>query len=358
MTLPLYESQRALDMAWAFSTKKQVDYDTPIPDADIDKSHSLREISVAEITKEARSDRDSYGKGHEFATTFREVARDLRISRSFDGSSLILGWLFAFGLGKIVTIQPDSTGSPNTYLHTMTFFDPSVENTAQLPVTSIIEKVSGAAALKRLLPSLALASLTVSGEGFEHLVAAADFIGSGAASASTKVMPGLTAVSFLASNYAIVKLGDTEEDITTRVRSWSVALNNDPREARGYFPSSGLYRGRMEIGKRSIVPSLVVDLAEDSDLYDDFLSHTELALDMYCEGDVVEEGKPYKHYLRIRFPNLYYSALPIESADDILTYGITFNEESVLYNAAATPNPVVTVEVQNGEQSYLTEPTP
>jgi len=95
-----------------------------------------------------------------------------------------------------------------------------------------------------------------------------------------------------------------------------------------------------------------VDLDASSDLLEDFLNNTVLALEIYCEGDEVSDGD-YKHYLRIRFPRLMYSAVPIEENDGVFTYAITFDEASVLYNDGDTPNPIVTIEVQNETASYL-----
>lgn len=349
MTLPGYEGQRTLDMQWAISAKIQNDYDTPLVDGDVDMAHAVREANVAELTKELRSDKETYGKGHEFATSTWEVARSTQLSRSMDGSSFILGWALSLLMGKVTTSQPDGTGSPNTYYHKIEFFEPPTEATSQIPTTTIIEKIS--AGIKRQLPAMAMNTVTVSAEGFETLNCAVELIGSGKVNTSTKSMPSLSTVSYLSSNKATVKLGDSQEAVTTRVRSWSVAFANDLKEARGYFPSSDLYRGRMEIGARSAIPSLVVDVKEDSDLYTDFLNNTEIALDIYCEGDYTE-GTDYRHYLRIRFPNLYYRAQPIEENDGYWTYNITFDEETVIYDSAES-DPYCLVEVQNKQTEYL-----
>ena len=349
MTLPGYEAQRTLDMQWAFSAKVQADYDTVLADADVDLSHPVREANVAELTKELRSDKETFGKGHEFPTTTWEVARSTTLSRSMDGSSLILGWACSLLLGKVTTTQPDSVGSANTFHHKMEFFDPPTAGTSILPTTSIIERIS--TGIKRVIQSLAMSSVTISGEGFETLNVAVEMVGSGVVASSSKSMPSLATVSYLASNVVTVKLGDSQENVSTRVRSWSVTFNNNPKEDRGYFPTSGLYRGRMEIGARSVVPSLVLDLDATSDLYTDFLNNTELALDIYSEGDYTE-GTDYRHYLRMRFPNLYYRAIPIEENDGVWTYAISFDEETVIYDSGEA-NPLILVEVQNLQTEYL-----
>lgn len=354
MTLPGYEAQRSIEMQWAFSNKKQSDYDTLVLDADLLSTHPVREVKPGEITKENRSDREAVGKGHEFTTDRWEVARSTSLSRVVDGSSYILGWLLAFAMGKVDTSQPDVTNCPNLYLHKFTFFDPDVEATAQMPVTTIVEKVSAATALKRYLHAMAVTSLTISGEGYEHISATAEFIGSGRTSDSALSMPALPTVEYLTSNEAVILLGDASENITTRVRSWSVTINNNPREARGYFPSSGLYRGRLEVGNRSIVPALVVDLQADSDLLDDFLSNQVMALTLTCEGALSQVAPcTDNHLIKFEFPRLYYSALPIDEADGVYTYSVTFDEESVLYAVGDTPAPLVQISVQNHVDAYL-----
>jgi len=347
MTLPGYEAQRIEAMQWAYSVKKQSDYDTVVLDADLTQSHPIREVSIGQITKELRSDRETIGKGHEYATSVREVARDTRFTRAFDGSSDILGWLFAFGCGKVQSTQQ---GATTAYLHKFTLFDPAVEATSQLPVTTVVEQITSAAALKRALMSMAVTGITVSAEGFEHLSVSADFIGSGQAVASTLSMPELVAASYLSSNAATITLGDAAEDITTRIRSWSVALANNPKEGRGYFPSSGLYRGRLEVGARTVIPSLVVDLSADSDLLDDFLANTEIALDILCEGDVISGS--YKHSIRFVFPDLQYQAVLIEEDEGMLTYALSFDENTVLYDSGSA-DPPVKVEVVNTVPAYL-----
>ena len=342
--LPGYNAQRVEEGWWAFSVKKQSDYDTAVLDADLTYTHPVKDPKVADVTKEIRSDKSSFGKGHEFATNQWEVARDVKMSRNFDGSSLILGWALAFCLGKVVTTNP----SGSVYRHQMYFFDPDVESTCSLPVTSAVESVT--AGIKRILRGLAFSQVTLSAEGFEQINVAAEMIGSGFTAASTLAIPSMPTLSYLASSAATIKLGNAAEDISTRVRSWSVVFNNNPRVARGYFPGSGLYRGRMEIGSRTAIPSLVVDVDATDDIMADFLAGTAIALEINCDGATI--GGTYKHYLKIIFPDLYYRATPLEEKDGMYTYALNFDEESVMYNSSRTV-PLCEVIIQNQTPNYL-----
>ena len=54
---------------------------------------------------------------------------------------------------------------------------------------------------------------------------------------------------------------------------------------------------------------------------------------------------------------MQYRAVLIEEDEGMLTYNVTFDEETVLYNAAGSPNPLVTVEIQNKVETYLVAST-
>jgi hypothetical protein len=45
--------------------------------------------------------------------------------------------------------------------------------------------------------------------------------------------------------------------------------------------------------------------------------------------------------------------MPIDEADGVYTYGVTFSEEGVLYKTGDTPAPLVQVSVQNHVEDYL-----
>jgi hypothetical protein len=348
MALPGYVAQRVHEAYWAYSTKQQTDFNTVLANGDLTLTHPVRESNVAEVTKEIRSDRETFGKGHEFATNIWEVARDVRLTRNFDGSSTILGWLLAFALGNISTTNP----SGSVYRHQMKFFDPDIAATLTLPVTTIMEGIT--ANFKRILHSMAVGQVTLSAEGFEHINASAEFIGSGQTAVSTLAQPAMPSLSYLTSNFATINLGNAAEDISTRVRSWQVVINNNPREERGYYPSSGAYRGRLEIGSRSAVPNVVLDMnALGSDILDDFLAGTLCALTIDCQGATIVGS--YKHYLKIIFPDLYYKAVPIEDSDGLFAFNVTADEDTVIYNSARAI-PLIEVIVQNVIPSYLTTP--
>src|SRR5579883_3039293 len=126
----MFDPQRIMDVKWAFSAKKQADYATLVPDDSIT-------LAVPVIGSE-----------------IFELSRDSKYARTMDLSSLAAGWVCAFGMGKVVTTQPNPGGNPTAYKHVLTFFDPATAG-KQVPVTTIVEKVSSAANFLRRLESMA-----------------------------------------------------------------------------------------------------------------------------------------------------------------------------------------------------------
>ena len=86
-----FTPQRDFDVAWAFSHKKQTNYATQLVGGDMLLRTYFNAIELGQITSKKETDGAKFGKGHEFSTTLREVSRDLRLSRSFDLSSLMGG---------------------------------------------------------------------------------------------------------------------------------------------------------------------------------------------------------------------------------------------------------------------------
>nr|NIQ92895.1 hypothetical protein [Desulfuromonadales bacterium] len=102
----MFEPQRAFDVTWLFSTKKESAYGTALADTDLTRRVVAAAVEVGKISKLFRSDLDRVGKGHEFATQLEEISRDLRRTTAFDASSLTLAWVCAFAMGQVSTSQP------------------------------------------------------------------------------------------------------------------------------------------------------------------------------------------------------------------------------------------------------------
>src|SRR3990167_5932366 len=141
---------REIEFQAALSSNQQAAWATALADGVLTKVLTLSNLFAPRPSRNARSDRDKFGKGHEFATPTGHLTRtkDAPISITGDLSSYVAGWLGMFGLGKVVSAQPDAGGNPTVWRHTFTFFDPIVAVTKQPPVTTVYTQVGSAAAFK------------------------------------------------------------------------------------------------------------------------------------------------------------------------------------------------------------------
>src|SRR3990167_3043468 len=171
----MFEAQRAFDVTWLFSTKKESAYGTALADADLTRRVTVARVEAGKQTKLFRSDLDRVGKGHEFSTELEELARDLRRATTFDASSLTLAWVAAFAMGKVATSQPNPGGNPTAYDHLFTFADPAVSKHA--PTTTVYEELT--ADLKRRLVSLACNDFALTGRARQPVELRATWFGGG-----------------------------------------------------------------------------------------------------------------------------------------------------------------------------------
>ena len=340
-------SERDFDVLWAFSTKKQSAYGTKLADADLTLATPFKGPDVVVRTPTVETDSEQAGRGFASAgfPESQEIERwDVRVARNFDLTSLMAGWAAAFGLGQVTTSQPDSVGAPNTYDHQCRF----ITSSKQLPVTSLVEQATSGAALKSLYRDLAVSDFEISAESAGRLQLKVNLVGSGYRETSTLAMPSVTAGSFLRMHGVTFQVGPTgsEVDVSSRLKSFSLEVNNNPLEDDGYFPGSGLYRGRLEYGKRRDVELafrlLVADAVERNHLEaGNYLKAIITAVGAAIEGT-------YKHTLTITVPRLAYRALPMGFEDGMAVYDI---EANVFHDA--TSGYPLDITVRNNIASYM-----
>src|SRR5579885_84942 len=237
----MFDPQRIMDVKWAFSAKKQADYATLVPDDSITLAVPVIGTEIFELSRVQYTDEMRYGKGHEFATTQRELTRDSKYARTMDLSSLAAGWVCAFGMGKVVTTQPNPGGNPTAYKHVFTFFDPATAG-KQVPVTTIVEKVSSAANFLRRLESMAISDFTISGKNREVCQVAVNLMGSGKVTtgADASFPASLSAVSLLDMGVMTFKLGTqgAPTDLSVRLLDFTLKVTQNLDAANGYAPGS------------------------------------------------------------------------------------------------------------------------
>jgi len=157
----------------AVSTKRQADFLTPLADNDIDKILVFNSPDLGTHDAVFITDEDKLGKGHDFATEVQIESLTTQRTFQFDANSLNLPWALAFALGSVATVEIEAGVA---YSHVFKYSDP-ITTARQNPVTSIKERVGGFE--RRKLPSLAVNTLTLSGELEKRIRLELAMIGSG-----------------------------------------------------------------------------------------------------------------------------------------------------------------------------------
>jgi hypothetical protein len=349
---------REIEFQAALSSNQQAAWATPLADGVLTKVLSLDSLFAPRPSRNARSDRGKFGKTHEFATPGGHLTRtkDAPISISGDLSSYVSGWLGAFGLGKVVSVQPDAGGNPTVWRHTFTFFDPIVSVTKQPPVTSIYTQEGSAAAFKTKLRALAVARFTINGEARNDLKFSADLIGAGERVEDPVTVGAPTALSYLDMGGMVFTLGAQAAgvDLSDRLVSFGAEIDQELDAPNGYHPGSGLYRGRLWIGSgRKATWKAQVWLKEDSaDILDYWDDETLLEAKFKVTGPLI--STTYYHDTEIFFPSLRLSEVPIGSRDGKMVHEIAVSENDVYKDAAAGVTEPVRIVVTNTESAYLT----
>ncbi|MFQ5927626.1 MAG: phage tail tube protein [Terriglobia bacterium] len=345
----MFEPQRAFDVTWLFSTKKETAYGTALADADLNRRVVAPAVEVAKIAKDYRSDLDRFGKGHEFATELEEVSRDLRRSTSFDASSLTLAWVAAFALGKVTTTQPNPAGNPTAYDHKFTFADPATSK--QAPTTTVYEELT--ADLQRRLLSLACSEFTLAGRARDVASLTANWVGSGqTVDGALTPLPALTAQSFLLGGDADILFGPQGAPVSLkeRVLEWSLSVSQNLQSELGYHPGSGKFRGRIWYGPRRVSAALTFFAQETDDLLTLFLNDTVRELQIDLAGDTIGPG-PEKHRALLRLPAVILTAVDDTLEGNQIVYRVEIGEQGVLKQTGLEP---LEITVTNTETSFLT----
>ena len=334
----MFEPQRAFDVTWLFSSKKETTFGTALADPDLTHRVTANAVEAAKLAKLFRSDLDRLGKGHEFATELDELARDLRRSTSFDASSLTAAWVCAFGMGKVATTQPNPGGNPTAFQHVFTFADPAVSKHA--PTTTVYEEFT--ADLQRRLVSLACNDFSLSGGARDPVQLTANWIGAGSTSdGALTPLPALAAQAFLFGRDADVLFGPqgAPVSIKDRVLDWSLSVtqNLDMR----YHPGSGEFAGLVFHGLRQPSVSLRLFAKEADDILTLFKGSASKELQFTVEGAVI--GAAVKHKLEIRLPAVRITALDDALEGNNYVWTLTIGPEGIFKGATLTEPLQITV---------------
>jgi len=261
------------------------------------------------------------------------VAQMPALQRAAELNDIFAGWAAAFCLGSVTTSQPNPTGNPTAYDHVIKWTN--LGTSKAMPFTTIHEKPW--AGLARKLPDLVVASFTLSGRGQDPVQMAIQMLGSGRSTDAALTPPTLATPSYLDNGNAVIKLGPSGAavDISSRVVEWSVAVNANPDEANGRFPSSGLYLGRWWYGaKRTAIPELTLFVNQsDADLLDLFRNDTAQELQINLAGPVITAGQPEIYRMNLLWPEIHFTAVEDTLVDGKVALRMTVGEDGVFQKA-------------------------
>lgn len=308
------------------------------------------------IDPEKKDNKDEFGKGHEYPTEQTNTISDTRASRSFEASSLIAGWAFAFGCGECATIQPDDVGSPNVYEHTIKpaqIFDSAVG--LQLPSTTLVEHLNSLQQNK--YRDMVVSEVKLSGKIKEQLKIGIQLIGSGHYEANTMTLPDLAQVAFLRMADAVIMIGD--KNISKKSMDFEFTHKSDLGEDKGYHPGSGYLiaddktspqiRGHCVATKRGTNLKLKVLMA-DTDLSEYAKNNTPKSISIVAEGKGIDES--YNHKLELTFPRCFLKTTKVGTDGGLYVYDV-----DVTVGWDNTISAPFQIKITNNVPAYLTPAT-
>jgi hypothetical protein len=354
-------------LQWAYPLKRQADYVTPQPDADLNQTHPFEGADFGEHTPNMVDNAALFGKGHEFATELYLLSWDTRFRRTAFLTSKLAGWAFAFHCGKVTTTAA-GTGFSHVYEYQDHTGAGYYGSGRQLPVFTIMERTTSA--LLRQFPSMLIAAVELTGAMNDFCRIGMDLVGSG-------VMHRLPPGSFtfpsgpdaeegerLRNTAMMFEVGETGELVALGcdIRSWRFRSEYSLAEDEGYCPGSGYLipgdptsgqvRDSLEFLRRAVLLEWVVRAGPDTTIFDQLEQQIEVAALITLEGGEIGAG-PERHSVVINVPRLRYRTVPIGADGDIVTYSLT----TVILYDYGLQNPYE-VTVVNDTPEYLVASTP
>jgi hypothetical protein len=342
---------------WAFANNRQSAYGTALDDVNITLSHTCTALDIVEKNPTKWKDDNVAFKGHWWVTETLPLLADLRMKRSFLGSSFILGYIPALVIGNVVTTQPDPTGSPTVYQHEIKPLrpdDPSFD--LQLPVTSIVESYAGK---KIKCRDLLGKGFEITGAKKEWWKINADLVGSGFSETSTLTMPDFMGVTLL--GFASVQFDYDGTPIGAKIDNLKFSYQNNLLEDEGYHAGSGFIeidgkkyqvRGRLlRNGDKGETFELSFDMLLDSaiDLENDAWKLAEKAITITAEGDKIDDF--YNHKMELFYPKVELNTAKLGQKDGLFNYAVT---PEIKFDP--TLNAPFKIVITNNVSGYLAAP--
>lgn len=364
--------ESAVGIKWAYGTKRQSAYQTPLSNSDLTQSHPFEGVDIGDHIPNMSDNAALFGKGHEFATKLFLLSWDSRFRRATFLTTKLAGWAWAFHCGKVTT-SPLNVGPPAAYSHVYEYQDPFgvgyYGSGRQLPVTTIMEQATSG--LMRQFPSMLVSAVEMTGNLNDFCRIAIDLIGSGDMNRVTVggSPPAFTFPTGSAANEG-ERLRNTVllfehgasgasplTDISCDIRSWRFRSEYALAEDDGYCPGSGYLtpgdpnsgqiRNKLEFLRRAVLIEWVLRASADNTVFTRLEGMTELAARLTLTGPEINPTDDHKIVLNI--PKLKYRMVPIGADGDYLIFSVS----TVIMYDDALANPFE-LTIQNDTASYLT----
>jgi len=324
-------AESTVQLQWAFPIKRQSSYETANPDGDITQSHPMTAADFGEHTPNMSDNSAMFGKGHEFATRNAILSWDTRFRRSFQATTHMTAWAWAFHTGKLTSTVLG--GSPAAYQHVMEYQDPIgvgyYGSGRQQPVMTVIEQTH--AGYIRRFPSMLVRAVEMSGSLNDWVMLMAELQGSGKM-ADTPVFTFPTATEGALLRFGSLQLTDSVEgDISCDIRSFRIRSEFAYFENEGYCPGSGYnvsgdptsgqIRNKLEFSRRAIIYEFQVVASPDTVYHIERLEDQDtVGAVLVLTGDLISGGN--YHAVTINITQFNYRAAPIAADGDLVVYNI------------------------------------
>lgn len=364
-------AESVVAIRWAYSNRRQQAYQTEIPSGTgyIDQSHPFVNADMGVHEANSSDNAAQYGKGHEFATRDEKLSWNTSFTRTFQATTKILGWAFAFHTGNVTTT---SLGG-GAYNHVYEYLDPILAtgfygSARQLPVTTVYELV--ASNLLRIFPSMLVKTIEITGQQNDWVMLTLEMQGSGMhrrVSPSGFTFPGSTnpltgGEGTLLRNASLLfehgPSGSALSDFSCDVRSFRFRSEYQLFEDDGYCPGSGYLisgnarsgqiRNKLEVARRAVVLEFVVKApSTNNQIFDRLEQSITMGARLTITGEQIGSSGFY-HLCEIYVPQLRYRSVPIGADGDQIIYSVS---TIVMYDDTEL-NPW-TARVRNQFSAYL-----
>jgi len=333
--MPAITMQKQSARYLVLSPNQQAAYGGVLADAQFTTQQRFDMSSVFEKDRTLRTDKETVGKGTEFATNSQTTAWDTKGTLKDELDAWLAGWMLALVFGQEVV-----TGAGPLYTHTFTI--PPIN--ATMPCTTLYCVETQAVQFK--MPDMAAKTLSLDVPERGSIMASLDMVGTGRwiPGAMVAAIPALAAVNYLlGSDFTITITPAAGAAVPFSGRQKSLSIKVDRGSAAFKCSGDGLFAGSVESGvsKFSIDVQIAALAADDVNGW--FENGT--ALSITCATNPANT-----YQLGFNFPSATVKANKLGNNENKVMWQLSFDEESCIQVGAQA---AISAFVINNTPAYL-----